>query len=76
MKKRNGKTQILLGDFGLTCKVLCFESSTIEDKHNEICHLNSTKLTGGIGTALYAAPEQIVSRDYSSLVSITIFLHN
>lgn len=68
MKKRNGITKILLSDFGLTCKISCFDRS--KENNNELCYANLTKLTGGIGTALYAAPEQIISNDYGPMVII------
>lgn len=43
--------------------------------YNRICRVfdgfsggDSPKLTGGIGTAMYAAPEQIASKEYGPLV--------
>lgn len=35
---------------------------------NNLLVKNSSNLTGGIGTALYAAPEQITTRDYDPSV--------
>ncbi|KAE9550607.1 hypothetical protein FO519_006178 [Halicephalobus sp. NKZ332] len=62
MKVHEGKTNVLLGDFGLAKEINEFalnESSSKKEGDFK------AKLTSGLGTFLYAAPEQLHSKDYS-----------
>lgn len=68
MKVNDGKTSVLLGDFGLAREikefVLTESPSPVEEGYK-------WKLTSGLGTYLYAAPEQLNSKDYN--ISADIF---
>ncbi|KAH7702738.1 Eukaryotic translation initiation factor 2-alpha kinase 1, partial [Aphelenchoides avenae] len=68
-KKLDGEVRVLLGDFGLACFDTGLEHSD-DDSVLGSASPQHTNRTRGIGTALYAAPEQIRSRRYDTSADI------
>ena len=67
MKVCDGKTNVLLGDFGLAREIKEFAVNESPSPNEENC---KWKLTSGLGTYLYAAPEQLNSKKYNASADV------
>ena len=62
---------VKIGDFGLACLDMMKEK---EKSSHQLLNVKETEHTKGVGTSLYASPEQINGKLYGYKVKITIYI--